>query len=39
VGCSSRSNNAESIWFCPAIFFGSRPTRYREVVLTSLPHQ
>ncbi len=25
------------IWFCPAILFASRPTRYRKVVLTSLP--
>jgi hypothetical protein len=28
---------AERILIYPPILFGSRPTRYREVVLTSLP--
>jgi hypothetical protein len=37
VGFGWNNHNAESIRFCPAILFESRPTRYRVVVLTSLP--
>jgi hypothetical protein len=36
-GLSIEHQLRERIWFCPAILIASRPTRYRALVLTSLP--